>query len=253
MKSGPIRWKGRAAVLLLLTCALGAAFASVAECAASPAEVVAGWEGDGFDQGYGFATLGKALGRGKTSYPIRLDGNYLYYNYVDQGEEVRVSGPGAAVLFGARMTKPRAVLAALTGAEIRWEKREHGESGVPAGVVARGGAIAQVEGDFVWSRRVHPFLFANYAGASQYLYGRGGIRWQANNLAWSGPLTWSFGVEGVAQGNADTDAVQAGGLVECTVARSRLSFSLRFGYKDSASGEERRQSGYLGATVWHQF
>jgi hypothetical protein len=224
-------------------------------CHASPVEGIAGWEGDGFDQGYGFAQVGVSFLDGRTtSIPLRVNGNYLYYNYDETGDVVRVSGPASAGLIGIRSTRSWGTVAALTGGEIRWEKRESEVPGGTSASVARGGIIAQVEAEFAWSRRVRPFLLANYSGSARFVYGRAGLRWQISNIDWRAPLTWLLGIEGVGQGNADTDAVQVGAMVECALVQSRVSLAVRGGYKDSASSDgERRHGGYVGFGLYRRF
>ncbi len=75
-----------------------------------------------------------------------------------------------------------------------------------------------------------------------------------SNLDWRGPITWSLGLEGVGQGNTDTDAVQGGATMECAFIPSRISVGVRGGYKDSASSEGgRRQGGYVGIGVYRLF
>jgi len=241
------------AVALGMLAIIAVATLAISRCDASPVEAVAAWEGDGFDQGYGFAMAGISFRDGRTiSIPLRVTGSYLYYNFGEAGEVIRVSGPGTAGLIGIRSTRPWGTVAALSGGEVRWEKREHE---IPGGAsVARGGVIAQVEAEFAWSRRLRPFLLANYSGSARYVYGRAGLRWQISNLDWRGPLTWSLGVEGVGQGNGDTDAVQGGATVECALVHSRSTLSLRGGYKDSASSEGgRRHGGYVGVGLYRRF
>jgi hypothetical protein len=226
-----------------------------APCEASSVEGIAGWEGDGFEQGYGFAMAGVSLLEGRAiSIPLRVSGNYLYYNYDEAGEVIRVSGPGSAGLIGVRSTRAWGTAAALTGGEIRWERRDREIMSGPGASLARGGIVAQLEAEFAWSRRLRPFLLANYSGSTRYVYGRAGLRWQISNTDWHGPLTWSVGIEGVGQGNADTDAVQGGATVECAFVPSRISLSLRGGYKDSASSDGgRRDGGYVGAGFYRRF
>lgn len=224
-------------------------------CDASQVEGIAGWEGDGFDQGYGFVVAGLLCrAGGTTSIPLCVSGNYLYYNYGEAGEVIRVSGPGSAGVIGVRSARPWGTVAALAGGEIRWEKRERD---IPSGAgasVARGGVVAQAEAEFVWGRRLRPFLLANYSGSAHYIYGRAGLRCQVSNIDWRGPLTWSLGIEGVGQGNADTDAMQGGAIVECALVHSRISLSTRAGYKDSASSEGgRRHGGYVGVGLYRRF
>lgn len=227
---------------------------SAPRCYASPVEGIAGWEGDGFDQGYGFAMAGVSFLDGRTiSIPLRVNGSYLYYNYGEAGDVIRVSGPGSAGLIGIRSTRPWGTVAALTGGEIRWEKRQREMPNGASASVARGGIVAQVEAEF-GSRRLRPFLLVNYSGPARYVYGRAGLRWQISNIDWRGPLTWSLGLEGVGQGNADTDAVQGGATVECALVRSRISLSIRGGYKDSASSNGgRRHGGYVGVGLYRRF
>jgi hypothetical protein len=224
-------------------------------CAAATREGIAGWEGDGFDQGYGFAMLGALLPKTeRLSFPVRLTGSYLYYNFEEAGETVKVKAPGGAVQFGVRTTRDWGVVTALLGGDLRWETRDRETMPRPNSAVARGGVMAQIDGDLRWSKRLHPFWLVNYSGSAHYVYGRAGLRCQVSNLDWRGPLTWAVGVEGIGQGNPDTDAIQAGGTLECTLVRQGLSLSVRGGYKDSASSDqERRQGGYVGAGLYHHF
>jgi hypothetical protein len=248
--------RGRAKAVALTTAVIVAVASLTApRCDASPLEGIAGWEGDGFDQGYGFAMAGVSFLEGRTiSIPLRVNGSYLYYNYGEAGNVIRVSGPGGAGLIGIRGTRPWGTVAALTGGEVRWEKREREIPGGGNASVTRGGIIAQVEGEFAWSPRLRPFLLANYSGSARYVYGRAGLRWQISNIDWRGPLTWSLGIEGVGQGNADTDALQGGATVECSLVPSRVSLSVRGGYKDSASSDGgRRHGAYVGVGLYRRF
>jgi hypothetical protein len=121
-------------------------------------------------------------------------------------------------------------------------------------MVARGGLIAQGEADLTLGRRLRPFLLVSYSGSSRYLYGRAVVRWQCSNLDWSGPATWFVGIESVGQGNPDTDAVQAGTAVECTIVPARLTLGLHAGYKNAAlSDNERREGAYAGIAVYRRF
>ncbi len=244
------------AVALTAAGVLIAACAAATRCEASSIEGIAGWEGDGFDQGYGFATLGGAVSGGAhASFPLRITGSYLYYDYRAAAGAVKVRGPGVGGMAGLRNNaRPWGTISILAGGEVRWERRERQGSSGAGSAVARGGAVAQADGDFTWGRRLHPFLLVNYSGSARYVYGRAGLRWQISNIEWQGPLTWSPGIEGVGQGNADTDAVQAGATVECAVVRSRISVGARGGYKDSASPEGgRRHGAYVGVGLYRRF
>jgi hypothetical protein len=244
-------WRARRAagagalVAFLLCCGSGVL--------AGPLEGIAGWEGDGFHQGYGFATAGLLLNeRGGLLLPLRVSGSYLYYNYRDGGAEVTVRAPGAAAMLGPRLARSWGSVTLLAGGEVRWERRLQEGTSVPAAAVARGGAVLQGEGDFRAGRRLRPVALVSYSGSSRYVYGRAALRWQLTNLDWSGPATWLLGVEGVGQGNRDTDAVQGGATVECSLGR--LSLSIHGGYKDSASSDSaRRRGGYIGAGIYRRF
>lgn len=245
------RGPGVVVAALLLALVLGAP----ARSRASTLEGIAGWEQDGYDQAYGFATLGGALpAGGGTSLPLRVTGSYLTYNYESTEGPLKVTGPGASAMAGVRNAGARGYVSLLAGAEIRWERRGPRDLPLTGAVVARGGFVAQAEGELAWTRRLHPFALANYSGSARYAYGRAGLRWQVSNLDWQGPVAWSLGIEGVGQGNSDTDAVQAGAMVECALVRSRLSLSAHAGYKDSASSDGgRRQGGYAGVGLYRRF
>jgi cellulose biosynthesis protein BcsS len=220
---------------------------------AARVEGIAGWEGDTFEQGYGFLTLGGLLPRGKTDHVLtRLTGSYLYYNYEDGGQ-VWVRAPGVAALAGYRREGTSWSVSVLGGGDLRWERRRvgHVEFG---NAVAKGGAMAQVEAYGRWGARLTTSFLINYSGSARYTYGRTLALWQCSNLTWSGPTVWSLGVEGIGQGNYETDALQVGGVIQCTLVRSAVSLSLRGGLKDASSSENtRRQGGYVGAGLYHRF
>jgi len=243
------------ALSLAMTALLAWMGVGALRCSASPLEGIAGWEGDRFEQGYGFAMLGTLVaGDSAVSFPVRITGSYLYYNYGEAGGIVKVRGPGGAGLVGIRYAPTWGTVMFLVGGEIRWETRKRELSPGPEAVVARGGVVGEVDGDVAWTRRLHPFWLVNYSGSARYVYGRAGIRFQVSNLDWRGPVTWSVGLDAVGQGNADTDALQGGGSLECVLVRSRLSLNVRGGYKDSASSDGgRRQGGYVGGGVYKRF
>jgi hypothetical protein len=232
-----------------------AALALFSPARAAGVEGIAGWEGDGYDQGYGFAMLGAFLAGGTTvSWPLRISGSYLYYNYADGGATVRVQAPGVAATTGIRWTGARGSIGVAAGGEIRRERREREATPVTVDVVPRGGFLAQGEGEVAWGRRLHPFFLVSYAGAARYTYGRAGLRCQLSNLDWSGPRVWSLGLEGVGQGNRDTDAFQGGAFVDLALVPSRISVSLHGGFKESAAPDGgRRRGGYLAAGLYRRF
>jgi hypothetical protein len=251
----PARLRRRSAGWVVSALLLSAALAPAATARAGALEGIAGWEGDSFRQGYGFATLGFSHGvGGHLEIPLRLSASYLYYDYRDGLSRVSVRAPGASLAAGLRSAGRRGSIAMLAGGEVRWERRRTGATRAFAPAVARGGIVLQGEGELRAGRRFRPVVLVSYSGSSRYVYGRSALRWQCGNLDWSGPATWLIGVEGVGQGNRDTDAFQAGATIECSLARAGLSLSLHGGVKSSASTEtDRRVGGYLGAGLYRRF
>jgi Cellulose biosynthesis protein BcsS len=217
-------------------------------------EGMAGWEGDTFEQGYGFMTLGALFPQGKTNLVLtRLTGSYLYYNYEDTGGEVRVRAPGVAAQVGYRTGGASWSVSVLGGGDLRWERRRFGDAGY-GGAVAKGGGMAELEAYLRVGSRLEPSFLINYSGSARYTYGRMLALWQCSNLTWSGPTAWFVGVEGIGQGNYESDALQVGGVVQCTLVRSAVSLSVRGGFKDASRSETTRRKGsYLGAGVYHRF
>lgn len=222
---------------------------------AAPVETIGGWEGDSFGQGYGFATLGALLDDGRSiSFPVRVTGSYLYYEFEDDGATTRVRAPGAAGLIGIRSNGARATVTLTGGGEARWERRATESGGGFGGAVVRGRGVFEGTAELRVGRRLRPFLLGTYSGSARYLFGRAAIRWQCSNLDWSGPTTWNAGIEATGQGNADTDALQLGGILECAFTRARLSVGVHGGYKSSDSGTgTRRTGGYGGVSLYRRF
>ena len=155
---------------------------------------------------------------------------------------------------GIRANGSHAAVGVTGGCELRWERRAHAAGGGFGGAVARGGAVFEGTADLRFGRRFRPFLLATYSGSAHYLFGRAAFRFQCSNLDWSGPVTWSAGLEATGQGNADTDALQAGALLESALTRARLSIGLHGGYKWSDTGTgSRRVCGYGGLSLYRRF
>ncbi len=232
-------------------------------------EGLAGWEGDGFGQGYGFVGVGSLKPMGaRLTLVTRLSGSYLYYNFESSGTSTSVTSPGVTGMTGMRVTFTKGSLSALGGYETRWEHRRSdlGRQVIVIGgrrveIVGHlnennitGGGVLQADADVGLGRQWHGFLFANYAGAARYLFSRMAVRWQATNLEWENPLAFFMGVEGIRQGNDESAAAQGGPFLEWSFVPQRLSVALRGGYKNSWSPNgPHRYSGYAGVNVYHQF
>jgi hypothetical protein len=238
---------------VLLTVVLVGLTLSAPRCEAA-VEGFGGWEGDGYAQGYGYAAGTLFLpASGEVSIPVRATGSYLYYSFQGDPGEVKVRAPGAGLTAGPRASGSWGAVTALVGGEIRWERRA--VAGAPFGdTVARGGFLAQADADLAWGARMHPSALVSYSGSARYLYGRVALRRQLSNLTWQGPTTWFAGLEAIAQGNADTSALQGGGLVECNLVRSKLSLSVRGGYKESDRNDPSpRRGAYVAGGFYRRF
>jgi hypothetical protein len=228
-----------------------ALLASPGAVSASSGEVIAGWEGDAFGQGYGFLT-GGVIARDKAalSVPIRVTASYLYYEFDDDAGRVTVQAPGTSLLVGIRRSGHSGSFSVMAGGEGRRERRETEAGGV--GVVWRGGFVGQAECGLT-AGRFQPQGLLVYSGASKYFYGRALLRWQLTNRTWSGPLTWFAGVEGIGQGNADVTSEQAGLAVDCTLVKARTTLGVRGGVKRSDSGNGDVDGGYVGLALYRAF
>jgi hypothetical protein len=224
-----------------------------AAAAAITVEGLAGWEGDGFGQGYGFVGAGAVKPMGMHGTLVtRLSASYLYYSFESSGTTTSVVAPGVSALTGLRLGFARGSAAVLGGYEVRWEDRRFDAAPDKSGVT--GGGVVQADADLGVGRRWRGFVFANYAGAARYLFSRVAVRWQATNLAWKAPVAFFVGVEGIGQGNDESVAAQGGVFLEWTFVPQRLSLALRGGYKDSWSPNgPHRRGAYGGLSVYHRF
>jgi cellulose biosynthesis protein BcsS len=244
-----------AAVLVLAGWTVLAALApSRASAGAKPVEGLAGWEGDGLHQGYGYGGFGILVPvASHVILPMRILGSYLYYNFTDSSEVTTVRSPGTTGLTGLRVMGARGNLTFLGGAEVRWERRKTD----PGSTLRRRtiwGGMFQGEGDLALARRWRALALANYAGAAKYFFGRGTLRYQFTNLDWKGPTSLFAGFEGTRQGNDESAAWGGGGFLECAFVPARVSLSAHGGYKDTWSpGSAHRSSAYFGLGVYRRF
>jgi cellulose biosynthesis protein BcsS len=247
-----MKWKDTFA-LWMVVMLIG--MATSVPCRAASVEGIAGWEGDVFEQGYGFLTAGILFPENEhLTFLTRLAGSYLYYNYVDSAGEVRVRAPGVAGQCGVRTGRESWDMTLLAGADIRWEKRRMGTAPEFGSAVAKGGATVQGEANVRLGARFKPSFLVNYSGSARYTYGRALFPWQCNNLSWTGPISWFAGVEAIGQGNYESDAVQVGGVLQAAFVHPGFSLSLRGGFKNASSSQtSRRQGGYLGVGFYRRF
>jgi cellulose biosynthesis protein BcsS len=242
-------------ILIALAILLGFSATPPGAMAAYAPEAIAGWEGDWDSQGYGFLILGLAPDyNDKLAFPVRIEGSYLYYHFDEQGEPVSVRAPGAAAMAGVRIASSGASVTAMGGADIRWERRRSSSQTEFGDPETRTGMVGQLDFDAVLARRLRPDLLLHYSGAVSYVYARLALRWQCSNLDWSGPRVWFVGIEGIGQGNEDTEGVQAGAILECAIVPTHVSISLRGGYKETGSDRDSRfKTGYIGVGLYRRF
>ncbi|MEO5658030.1 MAG: hypothetical protein ABIO65_08715 [Nitrospiria bacterium] len=226
---------------------------SVSSAGTPTFEGLAGWEGDGWSQGYGFVGAGalQPIGPGLTLV-TRVSASYLSYAFESEGVTTSVRSPGLSAMTGLRRGLAGGTIAVLGGYETRWEERRIGEGRGATGVT--GGGVLQADADVGLGRRWRGFLFGNYAQAGRYLFSRTALRWQATNREWVDPVAFFLGIEGIRQGNDDSAALQAGPFVEWSVVPIRISVTLRGGYKDrwSPNGPHHRGA-YGGVGLYHRF
>jgi hypothetical protein len=247
--------------------ALATSILATRPVAAGPLEVLAGWEGDTYSQGYGFVAVGGLFPAGtRVVVPLRLTGSYLYYTFTDAGTNVSVRSTGVSLVSGIRSSGPHGSVTFLVGGEIRREHRDPGTvvptPGPPPAPTTQQTAtdetissvVAQVDGDVTMGKRWRGFLLANYAGAATYIFGRTAVRFQATNLDWTKPTAFFLGLEVGRQGNDESDAFQGGGFMELAFVPQHISLGLHAGYKESWSpGEDHRRGAYLGLGVYRRF
>lgn len=218
-------------------------------------EGFAGWEGDSRQNGFGFVGVGTLFAAGRhLVVPIGVSASYLYYHYDSAGSDVSVRSPGTSVMTGIRVTGPRGSISAMGGGEGRWEYRALGESDGAPRVRTTSGVVLQTYGDLALTRRWQASEFGVYVGAAKYSVGRAALRCQVTNLDWKNRTTYFVGLEGVRQGNAVSDAFQAGGLAEWNLVPWQLSLGLHSGYKESWSPGQIHQHGYyFGTSLYRRF
>lgn len=240
-----------AAVALTLTMVL--ACSAPTPIRAGTSEILAGWEGDSFAQGYAFLGAGRLLPVSNlTSIPVRLTASYLYYDFREAGTITRVTSPGLTLLAGPRYSSARGSFTLLAGAEVRREHREPDAAAVTWQTVP--GVVGQVEADYGLVPRWRGTLLANYAGAARYVFTRAAIRWQATNPSWSGPTVLVLGLEGTGQGNDESRAAEAGAVLDLSFVPQKFSLAARGGYKDAWSpGAEHRRGICFGLGLYHRF
>ena len=216
-----------------------------------------GWEGDTYEQGIGFVSLGSNLRLNKDKTLVaRAMGSYLYYNFDSANSTTVVTSPGVTLMLGPRFSIKRATVLLLVGAELRWnrmaEKCSGGFTTVNTerefGSVLQGTLDAPIH-SFAWVN-----FMLNYGGANQYTFGRLSFKHQVSNFNDTAARTFFLGVEGIGQGNSDVITAQGGGFLEIFDSPRKVSLVLRGGYKNSLFPDASNKPGsYLALNFYTRF
>jgi Cellulose biosynthesis protein BcsS len=217
--------------------------------AASGTTFVAGWEGDGVRQGYGFAS---ASARWPAAAPAalvaRLQASQLYYHFAEAGGVTRVLSPGVTLAVGPSLVGSGGSTALLVGLDVRRERRD----GVAGETLENQHALElQWEAAPGLGPRMRAFTLAQYSFANDYTYGRVSLGRQIDNVRWTGPVTTVLGLEAAGQGNEDSEAWQAGGYAEWAFVRAHASVSVHGGYKQAGSpGRSLTGTSFVGVGAY---
>jgi hypothetical protein len=213
------------------------------------ATLLAGWEGDGLHQGYGYVAMGQRWpSRPPFAVVARLQASYLYYHFLEDAGTTRVRSPGVTVSAGPSVSGTRGSTALLIGLDLRREERDR-----TAGQTRTDQSALQLqwEASPTLGPRMRSFALAQYSFANEFTYARASLGRQINNLAWTGPVTTVLGLEAAGQGNRDSDAWQIGAYGDWALTRAGMSLSLHTGYKSSGSpGAARTGSYYAGVGMY---
>jgi hypothetical protein len=219
--------------VLAANLALALLAVSAPTSAATVGTFVAGWEGDGLRQGYGFAA---ASARWPAAAPIafatRVQASQLYYRFAEAGGTTRVVSPGVTLSAGPSLSGAHGVTTLLVGIDLRRERRNTvvGETREDQHALELQWEAAPSLGP-----RMRSFALAQYSFANDYTYARVSLGRQLDNFQWSGPVTTVLGLEAAGQGNRDSEAWQVGAYADWALVKSHASLSLHSGFKQLGS------------------
>jgi hypothetical protein len=219
-------------------------------------EFIAGLEGDTDGMLYGFAgpqwnyRLNENMGVFARAY-----GNWLQYEFDENGGTTEVSGPGISTQAGLKFGTRNTFKVGL-GPSFKWRgetftdangNETELDSDMEVGLSVGGDAyLNPTERD-----NVHGII--NYDTADDYLWSRLAYKRQITNLDWQDTWAHHVGVEGIWQGNDDIKTMMLGGLVEFAHGASRSSVMLRAGLKKSTFETADDRSGpYFGINFYRR-
>jgi cellulose biosynthesis protein BcsS len=213
-----------------------AAAAQSAPAARSIWEPMAGFEIDSRSTGYTF--FGPQYRRhlnDNVSFVARAFGNYLFYEFEEDGGTTSVRAPGLSTEVGLRFGNSN-WFQVTGGPGFRRSTRRFAAPFVPATTSDSEWRTGVDVGADAWvnpTNRTNLMAQAHYGTADDYLWSRLVGRRQITNYSWTDHLTHYIGGEVIGQGNEDIRSVSVGALYEFVHVPSSASIALRAGYKRS--------------------
>ncbi len=219
-------------------------------------EIIGGVEFDTDGMLYGFAgpqwnyRLNENMGVFARAY-----GNFLKYEFEENGGTTEVSGPGISTQVGLKFGEKHTFKVGL-GPSFKWRDETFTDasgneteldSGVEVGLSVGGDAYLNP------SERDNVHAIVNYDTTDDYLWSRLAYKRQITNLDWKDTWAHHVGVEGIWQGNDDIKTKMLGGLVEFAHGASRSSVMLRAGVKKSTfEAADDRTGPYFGINFYRR-
>lgn len=219
-------------------------------------EIIGGVEFDTDGMLYGFAgpqwnyRLNENMGVFARAY-----GNWLQYEFDENGGTTEVSGPGISTQVGLKFGDRNTFKVGL-GPSFKWRgetftdangNETELDSDMEVGLSVGGDAYLNP------SERDNVHAIVNYDTADDYLWSRLAYKRQITNLDWQDTWAHHLGVEGIWQGNDDIKTMMLGGLVEFAHGASRSSVMLRAGFKKSTFEQADDRTGpYFGINFYRR-
>jgi hypothetical protein len=217
-------------------------------------EVIGGLEFDTDGMMYGF--FGPQWTRplnGDVAVFARAYGNWLQYEFEENGGTTEVSGPGISTQVGLKFGD-RNTFKVGAGPSFKWRGETFtdaagGETELDSDMEVGFSVGADAYLNPTDRDNVHAIV--NYDTADDYLWSRLAYKHQITNHGWQDTWAHYVGAEGILQGNDDIRTLMLGGLVDFVHAPSRTSLMLRAGFKRSSFDTADDRTGpYFGINFY---
>ncbi|MDQ3070136.1 MAG: cellulose biosynthesis protein BcsS [Acidobacteriota bacterium] len=217
-------------------------------------ELIGGVEGD--TDGMMYAFFGPSWTRplnDTTRLQLTARGNFLKYEFEENGGVTEVSGPGISTQVGLKFGD-RHTFKIGAGPSFKWRNEKF---------TAANGTETEFDGDMEVgisvgadaslnpTRRDNVHALVNYNTEDKYMWSRLGYKHQISNYNWQETFAHFIGAEGILQGNDDIRTMMLGGLFEFVHAPSSTALMVRGGYKKSTFDVEDDRTGpYVGVNFY---